>query len=208
MTFGQMQTEVRNRLNESSTAFFSDADIEDALNDGLAELSDATEWNEREATISVKHGHTYYNLRRLLSDGFLSLRHCWNVTTQKWLTPTEPRELDYHTHRTWEQSSAEPERYFIRGIWNLGFWLKPPQDKRAVRVYFTALPDAMSASGDTPGFPQEFHYGIVEYALSDLLAQQRETKKALGHWQAYTAYETRLRRYADQRQSIDRLNVL
>ena len=208
MTFAEMQADVRRRINESATTFFTDQDVKDAINDGYAEISDATEWYEREATIALLKNRSLYNLKYLLPDTFLSLRRCWNTTTQRWLEPAEPRDLDNHGFRQWETMQGQPESYMIRGHWWLCVWLKSAADARGLRIYYTAIPSALSNDADTPAFPSEFHYGLVEYAISDLHAQQRETKKAMAHWNNYLGYEDGLRTYADKRQSIDRVHVL
>ena len=65
----------------------------------------------------------------------------------------------------------------------------------------------MSADSDTPGFPQEFHFGIVEYALYDLFAQEGDTQKALKHWMDYEAYENALSKYVDGRMAKDKIGA-
>ena len=177
MNFGQMQTEVRRKLNETSATFWTNDDIKEALNEGYEEISDETEWYEREATIQTTANRLYHDLRTVLSDTFLSLRRVWNTETQRWCYPTNPREKD-GGYRQWELNQGEPQDVFMRCLWFLGQWPKRGGDSGRTRIVYTALPPAMDDGADEPDFPKEFHRGIVEYALSDLLAQERETKKA------------------------------
>lgn len=208
MTFSEMKTDVRRRLNEASATFWTDADIEEALNDALAEVADATEYYERQANLQMLDGRTYYDLTSLLPDTFLSPRRCWNATTQKWLTPTDPRELDYHTFVQWELTNGEPEKYWLRGNWWLGVFPRRTADTSKVRIYYTAIPPAMSASTDEPGFPREFHQAVTELALSDLLAQERETSKALQHWESGQEYVAALQLYVEGRQRLAGMRVI
>jgi hypothetical protein len=66
----------------------------------------------------------------------------------------------------------------------------------------------MSAATDTPGFPEEFHAGLVDLAVSDLLAQERETSKALRYWDRGMGYGAELRQYVGGRQRLAGRNVL
>ena len=202
-----MQTDVRRRINESSTVFFTAQDIKDALNDGLEEISDATEWYERQATIDWTVGEIYTDLSTVLPDTILSILRCWNTTTQRWLDPTDPWEMDYHSYRQWELTTGQPQKYFIRGLWHLGIW-PAPDSAQKIRVVYTAIPPAMSADADDPDFPKEFHFGLIDYALSDLYSQERETTKAFDRWTRYLTTEERLRQDVNHRQSLARLNIL
>ena len=209
MNFGQMKTRVRRRVNEPSTAFFTDADIEDALNEGYHELADATEFYEREALVPMIKGHTYYDLTNILPDTFLSPRRAFNPTTNRWLAPTDPINQDIHTFVQWELVQGEPESYLMRGNWWLGVFPKPSQDGAGMRLNYTGIPAAMVEDTDEPeAIPEEFHDAIVEYAVYDLLGQKRQGNKALIHWGAYLALEDKLRRYVDGRTSLARVNSL
>lgn len=209
MTFAELQADVRRKLNESSATFWTDQDIKDALNEAYEEMGDATEFYERQATLIMLAKRTYYDLTSLLPDTFLSPRRCWNTITQRWARPTDPLDQDLHTSVQWELTNGPPEAYFIRGNWWLGVWPRSASDAdSSLRFYYTAIPARMSASTDVPGFPQEFHPGIVALALSDLLAQERETRKALGYWNTGQEYGHALRAHVEGRQRIAKMDVL
>ena len=210
MTFAELQTEVTRRLNESSTAaaYWTVQDVKDALNEGYAELSDASEWYERSATISKASQRTYYDLRTNLSDTFLAPRRAFNVETNKWLDPINVRKLDFHTFRQWEINPGEPQMMFMRGLWWLGLYPRPNASTGTVTFYYTAMPPDLSADGDTPTFPQEYHLGIVLYALYELKSQERESKLAMKYFGEYEIYEKGLTKYVLQRQGLDRSRAM
>ena len=212
MTLAEMRTEVFRRLNESSVSpdFWSEADVDEALNDGLAEISDASEWFERHASIPALHQRPYYDLRTVLQDDtILAPGRCLNVQTNRWIEPTYVRDLDYHTYRRWESiATGQMERMFLRGLWFLGFFPQASADSGYVRLWYKAIPPPLVNATDEPGFPREFHYGLVEYAVGDLLGQEGETKKALTKWAAYQQKEDGLTAYTDKRQAKDRINAL
>lgn len=207
MTFAQMQAETRRQLNESSVVFWTDQDIKDAINEGMDELADIAEYYERQATLPMLAGRSYYDLTSVLPDTVLSPRHIWNTTTQRWLEQVDTLQMD-GGYRQWELVHGEPEKFVIRGHWWLGAWPKRDTDSSSLRLYYTGIPDHLSASTDVPPFPQEFHMGPVEFALSDLNSQQRETKRAVKHWNEFMSYAARLKAYADQRASIPRRGAL
>jgi hypothetical protein len=208
MTLAEMKTAVRRKLNAVGiTAYFSDDDIADSLQEGLDEMADVSEYYEREATIGLLTGRTYYDLTSLLPNTFLSPRRCWNTTTQHWLRPTDVREQDSQNFVQWELTYGEPEAYLMRGQWWFGVWPRNSNDVGGVRVYFTAIPDALTDT-DTPAFPVEFHPGVVDYALCDLLGQEKETAKALEYWKSFEIYAEALAKHSRSRQRIPRMDVL
>lgn len=210
MKFSEMKTEVFRKLNESesSPAFWSEADVEEALNEGYAEMADATEFYERYCNIPMLSGRTYYNLKNILPDTFLSPRRCWNTVTSRWLRPSDTREQDFHTYVQWELTFGQPQAYLMRGNWWLGVWPRPDADDRELRFYYSAIPPEMSDDDDEPDFPREFHPGVVDYALYDLTAQDKEPKKALALWASYLGHEKGLRQYANERIAYDRMSGL
>lgn len=215
MTFLEMQTEVDRRLQESgsSPAYWTLAQKKAALNDGYEEISDLTEWNETSQSVSLTTS-TYYDLSSILTLPVLRVTRVFNAQTNRWLHPTDVREMD-GTRRQWEDATGAPERWWIRGAWWLGLYPKAPTATGTVTVYHTAVPAALSADGDTPSFAQEYHLGLVEYACYDLLCQDREPQKALKYWArndkrgnlvgGFLYHVEGLARYARQRDRFDRV---
>lgn len=211
MTFAEMKTEVFRRLNESrlgasgavtpTPIFWQEDDVVAALIDGYQELSDAAEWYEREYDIPLS-GQTYYNMETVLSDIFLSPRRAFNPRTNRWMEWVDVRDLDYRTYRRWELITGEPQQILFRGIGWLGTFPKKSGD--TLQFFYTSIPPDLE-DADTPLMPQEFHLGIIDYALYDLMCQEAETAKALKFWQSYLNYEEGLKRYVKNRVSLDRI---
>jgi hypothetical protein len=61
----------------------------------------------------------------------------------------------------------------------------------------------MVQDGDAPGFPEEFHLGLVYYACYELRAREGETGLALGYWQDYQEEEGKLMAYSQGRTNRD-----
>src|SRR5262245_34534562 len=181
MTFAELKTETFRRLEESSSSpvFWSEEDVEEALNEAYREVSDETEWNEIWRTVDLYQARPYYDVRRIFPDvHVLSIGPAYVEDTNRWLIPTVATDLDRGYSR-WEQVRATPERLLVRGLWWLSYWPYSGSDTGTVKQYATVLPDPLSDDEDEPGFEAVFHTALVDFAVADLLPQAGEVSGAL-----------------------------
>lgn len=206
MNFGEMKTEVFRIIAENSSApvFWTAADVARAVNDGYEEISDASEWYERQATLNL-NGQTYLNLETAIAETFVAPLRVYNPATTRWLEPDDVRSLD-DEYRRWEVTTGPPDRYFMRGLWFLGMF--PKSSTGTLQLWFSSIPPAMASDSDRPDFPQEIHWGLVDYAVYDLLCQEAETEKALRFWKSYLKHQRELVQYVQHRISVDRVRSL
>jgi hypothetical protein len=199
MTKAELRAEIFRRLEESSTSpvYWTADDVDEAIDDAYAELSDASEWFEQYFEIELLNDRPYYDLRTVIGDSFLAIRPGFNEQTNRWMKPTAPRLMDRRDRR-WETVDGEPQAILMRGLWWLGYWPRVQADGGLVKQYYVALP-AVLGDDDEPGFPESFHYGIVEFALTDLFVQDAETARALKAWAAYLAIEAGLLAWVAER---------
>ena len=208
MTLAEMRSQCRRKLNEAAATFFTDADIDASLNEGLSQIAEVSGYFERQAIIPMLENRMYYDLSHIVTYDFLAPNAVYNPNGRKWLTATDFREMD-SAWRQWETQTGQPEKYLMRGNWILGVWPKPSVDVPAgLRLYYSGVPAALENETDTPGFDRERHHGIVDYAMSDLMTQIRETKKAEGYWQSFTVHAADLKRDVQNRISKARVDVL
>jgi hypothetical protein len=193
MTFAEMRAETYRRLEESATGqvFFTDADVDDALNEGYEELSDASEWFEVSLTIDVLHTRPYYDLRTVFPYDVLAPGPAFNETSGRWLEPCEIRDIDRMARQP-ETTSSQAQRLLQRSLWWVGYWPILQSETGAVTQYATCVPDRMALDEDVPGFPEAYHRGCVEYALAVLLPAQGMVSEALAAWGRYDAIENAL----------------
>lgn len=206
MTFAEQKAAVFRRLHESATTpvFWTEADVETALNAGYMELSDATEWHEETVTIPLLNNRPYYDLRTVVGPTFLRLGAVFHEDTSRWLIPTTTRALDA-AYRRWEQVTGLPQQVIMRGLWWLGLWPRTTADAGTVRADVVTLPAPLVEDDDEPGYPEAFHDGPIEWALSDLWAQDGEAQRAQSAWQAYLAIEAGLAAWVNDRTAIPRV---
>lgn len=212
MNLSELEAAVFRGLDESQTSpvYWSQTDVDAALNEGVECLAEASEYNELSETLGLTAARTYYNLKALLTvaDRFLRVTRIWNPVASRWMEIVTIRELDEETYARWERTPGEPQNAIIRGLWWLGIFPRPTASTGTLTVYFAALPVPLALPTDTPGFPQEWHRGIVHYALYDLLAQSGETAKAIEHFKHFLEYQAGLVAYVKQRMRKDRVGVI
>lgn len=184
--------------------FWSDEDIDVAINEGYEEISDAIEWNETYQTVEILKSRPYYDARSVLRSGFLVLGPAYNTTTSRWLLPSVVVEMDRGDGR-WEERIAEPERILIRGLFFFGYWPVKGEEEGSIKQYYKALPTPLSDDDDVPGFHSTFHEALVEYALFDLFAQDGETDLSKAAWGEYLALEAAAQQYYDRRAETPRV---
>lgn len=203
MTFSEIREEVRRRIQEltGQQVFWTDEEIDQAIHEGEDEFADAAEWYERWQTIDILKDRPYYDLRTTIRFDFLVAGPVFNETTNRWLIPVTPHDLSSGDLR-WEERVSEPEFFMMRGLWWLSLWPWKRLESGQVKQYYRALPRHMVNEEDEPGFHRTFHYGLVEYAVSDLLSQDGETDLALTVWKLYQEYEAGAAVYYNNRAYI------
>lgn len=200
MTFEDLKAVVFRRLNESASSpvFWTEDDVEDALNAGYMELSDQTEWHEETRTLDLLNDRPYYDARTVFGETFLAVGRLFDETTNRWLIPSSVRELD-GAYARWEQVTGEAVRVITRGLWWIGLWPRTQTESGTVRVDIVTLPEPFADEDEEPGFPDAFHDGPIEWALADLWAQDGEATRALAAWDRYLAIETALQAWVNDR---------
>lgn len=206
MTFAEIKAEVRRRINELTSTFWDDDEIVAAIHEGEDEFADACEWYERWQTIDVLRDRPYYDLRTVIRFEFLMAGPVFNETTNRWLIPYHHHDFSSGDTR-WEERLAEGEFYTMRGIWWLGVFPRKDAELGSLKQYFVALPRHMENDDDEPGFHRTFHYGLVEYAVADLLSQDAETDLTLEVWANYKVYEEGLSKYMKNRAYIPTIHA-
>lgn len=208
MTLGQIKTAVFRRLQESSSSpvWWSEADIEAAINDAYMELSDQAEWNEQHEVIDLCASRPAYDARTVLSDRVLTVGRAFNVTTNRWLIPAVPRDLDPADPR-WERVTGQPQRLMVRGLFWFSYWPQVTSDTDdAIDQFYTALPEPLEDDADEPGFPDTLHDALIEGALFELFSQDAEPTLAEAAWSAYLAYEQALERWLNDRLGVPQVH--
>jgi len=183
LTLSDIRSRVRTRF-EAGAVRWPDAEVNAAINDGIAELSEATRYFERWVSVPLKGGRTYYDLRGLTPETVMSVTAVEHLAGVRWLAPNALCDMTYDE---WEKTTGNPISWFVRGAWWLGIWPRPSADlDEWVRVYYTAVAPSLTEDGQEPAqLPDEFVPALEEYAVYELQLREGETDKALFWWGKY-----------------------
>lgn len=217
MTFLELQQNVLRRVGEPeppSTAqkFHSLQDAKDAINEGVEFLAEVTEYYEVSGDISITANTLYFDLSQnsILNLGtnvaFLYLNSLFSNQNNRWLTPSFYRELDERVYPQWERSIGEPDWFCVRAAWWLGLYPHKTATSGTVTAHCAGIPAPMTADGDVPGIPEEFHEAIEHYAVYDLFCAEREWDKAKRAWALYIPLQERLKEFVQKRVLNARMN--
>lgn len=220
MDFGELQTAVFGELNEDSTnpAFWTLADVKDAINQGYEEMSEISEWYDSTYTVSLVAGTRYYDLFAPTTSTsypqILEVVKVYDATVRRWLLPISTAILD-RSNPVWEQATAaSPEHWMVRGMFRFGVF-PLPTTSRDLTLYTKNIPQgtavdapALVDDSDTPGFPSDFHSGIVSYAVYMLLCEDGEYRKAILQYNEFMAQTDLLRKWSANRGSIPMTRVV
>jgi hypothetical protein len=206
MNLGDMKSEVIRRVNDqlNATNVFTDTEITVAINNGLAEIGDITEYLEVNEVYTAT-GALYddcYN-PGVLSKLLLTMKHIFLPINNLWMEAENYLKLDQAFSR-WEVLFSTPYKFIWRGLSYLAFYPRAVAGTQ-FDVFYTAMPDPLVNLTDTPSFPEVFHLGLVCYATFELLAKKQEVKKAMLQWTQYLDYQKGLMDFVKQRQSLDRI---
>jgi hypothetical protein len=184
--------------NPDAPVYWQEADVRKALKEAYEDITDLTEWYETTGRISLVAHQLYYDLNLLLTDvPPLHVTGAQNIQTKRWLRPVALRTLEgRYTH--WQRVDGQPQFFFIRGLWMFGVWPRCPENAGFIDVYYTSMPPELTDS-DEPGFPENFHRALSEYALYELFSQDAETKESLRHYGEYQKLAQALKLHVQER---------
>lgn len=196
-----MVTEVRDilRLVAGAEVFWSTTEIVESLNDAILELSDFAEYHRDVVAVEVGE-RTYVDLKTAIPNLLYPIS-IYDPTLKKWVATVHIVDLDVKFVR-WENVIGRVMELFVRNLFWLGGIFKDLQ--RPTWKMWCALVDGKLTEGYmSPKCPDEWHTALVNYAVYDLLAQDREVDKALGYWKRYMDDAVKLKDFVERRNEYD-----
>lgn len=184
MTLTEMRTAVRVRLgNPSTDGFFTDAQLNDLINEALQSISSEDDWPwlQTSENISLVAGTATYTPNAN-----------WIRTKQLFIQEGEPfvmltlAEINEYGI----QSTGTPDVYTIYGEQLV---VRPvPQTAATLIHQFIRKEAALALDADTPLMPSMFHYSIVAFATYMAHLRQGYTARADAELKAYQAWYKRM----------------
>lgn len=175
----QLRDEARNLLAETGTGFYTDAQLNQWLADGVDELALRLEPITTNGTFDVAANQGEY----LLPDHLISIRKAFfKDSSSNWLNLEETTyENLFESDPDWEDDSSDPPSQWY---WRQDYiGLQPiPKTTRAaaLRLYYTARPDEMAGDASTTGLPSYLDRGVVLWAVYKARLKDRDLQRANG----------------------------
>jgi hypothetical protein len=183
ITLTQLRAHVRRRFEQDTSVRLEDERLDEAINEGMIDLAENTEFYERNTTVNQIAGRTYYDLRGILSPNFIRPKAIYNSTTGLWLEKIASKELV--TDR-WELDTGDARIWFVRGLYHFGVHPHTNANAGTFKIYYSCVPSELVNGSDTVTDLPVDHGGAIElYALYDLYAQEGMTEMAMKNWELY-----------------------
>ncbi len=212
-TAGETIDRLKIRIEDPGESYFDPEDFVRVYNDALDEISDITEINESNVYIKRRKEATYIDLRGIVSPDFLRVTAIWNPTSEKWLQPTTPRELDETVGRFWEKRIDQTRWWFMRGIWHLGCYPTARDDENyPLKIFYCSLAPHIESTGGQldglsyrPPFPPDYADMIQDFMLYELLSERRETEKSMKFYERFRVAVEGVKTQGKNRMRTDRV---
>lgn len=210
-TLTTLQTNVRRRLDESTAAFWADADLTQWINEAARDIARRSETLQASTTINSVAGTQEYTLpTNALRIYRVEYRPDGATATQT--IPLEYRDFNSMDSVWWSRQAVDRGTPYCFTMWGFPptltlvlFPLPATSVTAAIKVYYYRLPAAASSGSDTVDVPEGWFDLIEDYCEFSALRKDRDPR-----WQeARSLYEEKLqhfiettRRWTDQNDSI------
>lgn len=175
-----MRDEVYARLGETA-GFFTDAQINQWLNDGMDDVALKLEPKVSSATLDTEDAKGEYEL----PDNLISIKTALYLdsSTDEWLPLSETTYLElFRSNPDWEHSTVTtiPTHWYWRPEGVIGVFPIPDNGTTGgLRIIYTCRPDEMDEDTDTTTMPDWLDRVVVLYAVMRCRFKERDEKKAL-----------------------------
>jgi len=168
----------------SSPDVYSDIQpIRDSINDAIQEIIVVTGGYRERYSIPMVANKTFYRLS--LHNGEMGwVVSCWMVNKKFPLSQTDLTMLNRNDPR-WLTRKGYPEEYFPIGNNVLGLYPKPTASSDILEVDMVVIPFPYTNDNYRVKLRDEFHFGLVNFAVSEYFAGTGDAKRASEHYAAY-----------------------
>jgi hypothetical protein len=182
MNRGEMRDEVYTRLGETA-GFFTDANINQWLNDGMDDIALRLEPKVTSATLSTVANTIEYSL----PENLISIKTVLYLDT----TPTPDQYVEliettylqlFRENPSWENDTVAlvPNRWYWRPEMVIGIYPKPETGTTSgLRIIYTCRPDEMDEDVDTTTMWDYLDRVVILYAVMRAREKDRDEKRAI-----------------------------
>jgi hypothetical protein len=170
-----IRDKARMALGETTASFWTDAQLNTWINDGIRDISWRTKCLKKDSLGTSVTDQGEYALLTMFPTLYEMLElYFYDVTTTSWLrlTQTNRKALDKDIPGWMSTDSSLPQKYIINREENyLYLWPPPSSDYESgtgfgvnyIKGFYCYEPTDLSTDGSTPEIPATLHDAIVEY---------------------------------------------
>jgi hypothetical protein len=163
MTLSSLRTEAWQRLDEpgDGTGYYSAPEVDSALNRAQRLFVLRSLCLETTAPLILTVGVTWYHLRDTISNWLVPLRVSLGGSKLRPATVAQLAGLNGY----WGSVEGAIERYAHLGFDSFATYRHPAGPGTTLTLIYAKTPIAMSAGGNVPEIPEEYHPALIDGAI-------------------------------------------
>ena len=178
-----MRTEVRSRIAETATTFYSDAEINGWLNAGQLDLAQRLPNETLHTLREISESETIAGVQTYsLPADFLRWRGVSYEGTPCRMIGFEELRAINGGNVFWTPTASDPAAF----VWKtLDIYPKPTEDNKKVSLYYVKRPTQMTGDAAECSLPKELHEAVIFYACAIAHSKDQNYDAAAHFRQAY-----------------------
>lgn len=176
MTPSEIETAARRKYNSVSSSFFATAEIYDLIYQAELEIARETEMLEGVTTTTSTAGTQTY----AYPTGVLSIKRVEFDGAK--LQPIDFRQDDSLTLFNSNTTTQGTPIYYYDWAQTLYFRPIPQTSSLQIRIYFYALPLAVTSASQVLEIPKIFHMNIVDYVVAEMAQKDQNFTMAQSYF--------------------------
>lgn len=182
---GQLASIVRANLADSAITYYSDADINDQLQDCYNEIASKSYNIVKTAMLNWQSDLVYYDFISLGVTDYLGAIAIFNIATNQWLRDdVSLRDFD-RLRRDWELWNGMPQLWAPHSLKYIAIAPHLLAATGQFKLVYWAKAPTFNLNTDVPLVATDVQTMFWNYATADLLESAEEFNKATVFWQAY-----------------------
>ncbi len=196
MDLADIRTDVRERIGEDTADFFTDAEVDRAINLALTTFTAEEPWpwlftehattiSEGEDTLELPDNVSWHRLFNLTVFG-------GSLYRGQLVERVEPQE-GFRLRHEYAGVPRTPSYYYLTSATTdeastvyVARFIPVPDEDYDLEAQYLRVPDPLEAADDVPDLPAEFHPALPAYASAHLFLKEMEiSQKAQEQYQVY-----------------------
>lgn len=191
MTRGELKQLVRDNLGSGGSSFYSDAEIEDSIQDSYAQIVGDFQLLASSTTITVPANKNFLDVKALVPD-YLSAISFYDPIRKVYLNDSIKWPLGFSKiDPQWQTRIRPPEAWDFVDARTIAFFGRQPTTYNLTLRYFQTAP-VLTADNDTINVPTIVQPALETWIYGTLKEQFEEFQAATLHWREFETLKVTL----------------